>query len=104
MARSKNTIDLSFCTTAQTKDSYEYVKFYFDKPVQAERITVIVQSRGQRIDDPFFHIRSVVKAYPTTLEESTSRTGLVSDIIFEIKYGSNMHRMNCTCYAEEWSR
>lgn len=93
------TVNLGFCLTGMTKNEYEYVKFYFPIPVLAEAVSVIATDLKTIIDDPFLHCRSVRKAYPRNETEAMSGTGLVTEIIFEIKYGSSMHKNYVSLYA-----
>lgn len=100
--RSTNTIDLRVCRTADTKDMYEYVIFYFPAAVSVRSIRIIAVDAKTKLEipDPFFHCRAVSKAYPRTAEESLPPSSpTTTEIIFEIKYGSPMHKQHVLLHA-----
>lgn len=99
--RSKNTVDLRYCTTAQTRDDHEYVMFYMPQPVQpsAVRVVAVDKDTQREIQDPFFHCAPVSRAYPRDAEQAMPPHGPVTEVIVALKYSSNMHKRNVVVYA-----
>ena len=94
--RSENTVDLLYIMTGETKDTYEYVKFFFPCPVASDAVVVAVDARtNEELEEPWHACFPVAKAHDSNQPPASPATAYV----FALKYGSGVHKRRVRVFA-----